>query len=339
MILYLSSPQHTNLLDFTGFYEPEGENVIKKLVGSFMLKQFVVYDMRNFSNFTEVVLDRMAFRDTDEEFVQAIREFLTMYSARVTVICEGLGRSDALFGALLESGVTNIVCDTEIRGIQQEITECLSKEGMMRYVPEMRKEIQEEGKERTERYDFRCRNVMIAVAGSQARVGTTTMAIGLCTWLARVGASVCYIEANQSGHLAALARGYGMEQEAGGWKYEGVYYGWKEPQQDVNFHVYDLGDALHGRRDILECAGLKLLVCGTKPYELGFSARLQREFEGMDAWLICPFVADGVKAELTEAFQNEWHKVRFPGYQPELTDGGCNGRLYKEIVAEYIGEE
>lgn len=38
MILYLSSPQHTNLLDFTGFYEPEGGKVIKKLVGSFVLK-------------------------------------------------------------------------------------------------------------------------------------------------------------------------------------------------------------------------------------------------------------------------------------------------------------
>ncbi len=336
MILYLSSPQHTNLLDFTGFYEPEGGKVIKKLVGSFVLKQFVIYDMRNFSHFTEVVLDRTAFGDTDEEFVQAIREFLTMYSARVTVICEGLRRSDVLFGALLESGIMNIVCDTEIRGIQQEITECLSEGGMRRYVPEMRKEIQEEGKEKTERYDFKYRNVMIAVAGSQARVGTTAVAIGLCTWLARVGASVCYIEANQSGHLEALARGYGMEQEADGWKYEGVHYGWGEPQWDVNFHVYDLGDAMNGRRDILECVGLKLLVCGTKPHELGFSVRLQREFAGVDAWLLCPFVADEVKEELTEAFQNEWHKVRFPGYQPELTDGGCNGGVYKEIVAEYI---
>lgn len=339
MILYLSSPQHTNLLDFTGFYEPEGGEVIKKLVGSFMLKQFVVYDMRNFSHFTEVVLDRSAFGDTDGEFVQAIREFRTMYSARVTVICEGLGRADALFGALLENGVTNIVCGTEIQEIQQEITECLSGEGMTRYVPEMRKETWDEGKEGIEQYNFKCRNVMVAVAGSQARVGTTTVAIGLCAWLARVGASVCYVETNQSGHLAALARGYGMEQEADGWGYEGVHYGWTKIQRDVNFYVYDLGDAMNGRRDILECAERKLLVCGTKPYELGFSVRMQREFARMDAWLLCLFVADGVKEELTGAFQNEWHRVRFPGYQPELTDGGCNGGLYQEIVAEYIEKE
>ena len=121
MILYLSSTQHTNLLDFTGFYEPDSEMPIKKMVGSFVLKQFVVYDMRSFAHFTDVVLDRPAFGDTDEEFAQAIEEFLTMYSARVTVICEGLTRADPLFQSLLDSGVGIIVCDSEIGEIQQEI--------------------------------------------------------------------------------------------------------------------------------------------------------------------------------------------------------------------------
>ena len=100
MILYLSSTQHTNLLDFTGFYEPDSEMPIKKMVGNFVLKQFVVYDMRSFAHFKDVVLDRPAFGDTDEEFAQAIEEFLTMYSARVTVICEGLTQADPLFQAV-----------------------------------------------------------------------------------------------------------------------------------------------------------------------------------------------------------------------------------------------
>nr|WP_217937241.1 hypothetical protein [Enterocloster clostridioformis] len=87
MILYLSSTQHTYLLDFTGRYDPDSDMPIKKLVGSYLLKQFVVHDMRNFSHFTDVVLDRLAFGDDDSEFAEAIEEFLTMYHARVTVIC------------------------------------------------------------------------------------------------------------------------------------------------------------------------------------------------------------------------------------------------------------
>ena len=56
MVLYLSSVQHTNLLDFTGLYEPDSGMPIKRMVGWFSLKQFIVYDMRNFSHFTDVVL-------------------------------------------------------------------------------------------------------------------------------------------------------------------------------------------------------------------------------------------------------------------------------------------
>ena len=53
----------------------------------------------------------------------------------------------------------------------------------------------------------------IAVVGAQSRVGTTTVAVGLCVWLARVGASVCYVQVNQSGGLGVLAKGNGMEPE------------------------------------------------------------------------------------------------------------------------------
>lgn len=78
MILYLSSTEHTNLLYFTGWYDTDSDTPIKKMVGSFVLKQFIIYDMRNFSHFTGVILDRIAFGDTDEEFAEAIEEFLTM---------------------------------------------------------------------------------------------------------------------------------------------------------------------------------------------------------------------------------------------------------------------
>ena len=88
MILYLSSTQHTNLLDFTGRYDPDSDMPIKKLVGSYLLKQFVVHDMRNFSHFTDVVLARLAFGDDDSEFAEAIE----------------LPKGTALIGVLSQSG-------------------------------------------------------------------------------------------------------------------------------------------------------------------------------------------------------------------------------------------
>ncbi|MBS4933412.1 MAG: C39 family peptidase, partial [Clostridiales bacterium] len=91
----LSSIQHTNLLDF--LWEQEKEELpIKKLVGKFSLKQFVLYDMRNFAHVTELVLDRTAFNDSDEEIAEAIEEFLMMYQVRITLIYEGLKQEDML---------------------------------------------------------------------------------------------------------------------------------------------------------------------------------------------------------------------------------------------------
>lgn len=332
MILYLSSTQHTNLLDFTGFYEPDSEMPIKRMVGNFVLKQFVVYDMRSFSHFTDVVLDRPAFGDTDEEFVQAIEEFLTMYCARVSVICEGLSQSDPLFRTLLESGVGNIVYSAEMEEMQQEIRECLSVQGMTRYMPEMRPD----RSGRQAQYQFACENITIAVVGSQSKIGVTTAAIGISVWLAHVGVAVCYVETNKSTHLAALVRGYEMESEQDGWYFEGVHYRNTEPQGNVNFIVYDIGSNFAAKRELLERADIRLLVCGTKPHELGDTVRLQDAFAGTHACLLRPFVAEGIKDDLAATLQNNYHKVIFSEYQPELTNSNCNAKLYQSIVAGYI---
>lgn len=330
MVLYLSSVQHTNLLDFTGWYDPESETPIKKMVGSFVLKQFVIYDMRNFSHFSDVVLDRLAFGDTDTEFGEAIEEFLTMYHARVTVICEGLTQSDPLFAALLNSGIGNIVCDKEITAIQCEISECLSDTGMTRYNPKERP--QKTGKAK---YHFDCKNVRIVVASSQPRIGATTVAMGLCGWLQNAGATVCYIEANTSKHLAAFAKGYEMEQENGGWFFEGVHYQ-TTPLQDVNFLVYDVGSDFYAGQELLHIADMRLLVCGTKPNEYPYTVQLRKKLETYHAYMLCPFVAEDSRIDMAEALHNDYHKVLFLEYQPEPTSGFVQAKAFKTMIVKYI---
>ena len=331
MILYLSSTQHTNLLDFTGWYDANSEMPIKKMVGSFVLKQFIIYDMRNFSHFSEVVLDRIAFGDSDKEFAEAIEEFLTMYSPRITVICEGLKPDSPLFQALLNSGVGNIVCDTEISAIQREITECLSEQGMIRYHPKERTK-QAEG---IKHYRFDCENIHIAVISSQPRMGATTMAIGLSSWLAAVGASVCYIEENDSGILTGMAADYDMEPDGDGWRLDGVHYGKSPIKEPVNFIVHDIG-FMTSLNETVQTADMLLTVCGTKPYELPHTMLLLKKLETMDTYVLCPFTHEKVKGDYAAFLQNDFHKVLFLEYQPELTDGMSNAKTYKTMMTQYI---
>ena len=243
------------------------------------------------------------------------------------MICEGLTPADPLFQALLDSGVGNIVCDTEIAAIQQEITECLSETGMTRYSP----------KERPApvggvKYRFDCQNIRIAVVGSQPRIGVTTAAISLCHWLQGVGATACYVEDNESRVLPILARSYGMEQDGDGWRFEGVQYRGQEPETPVHFIVRDMGSS----GVVPQETDLMVMLCGTKAWELPYTAKLKRTQDGSYAYILCPFVVEDSRGDVAEALQDDYHKVLFLDYQPEPTDGAANAKQFKTMITKYI---
>lgn len=328
MILYLSSQQHTNLLDFLA--EQEDALPIKKMTGNFMLKQFVIYDMRNFSHCTELVLDRIAFGDEDGDFAHAIEEFLTMYNARITVICEGLKENVPLCKALLDIGVGNIVTSVDIREMQEEIRQSLSNRGMARYSPRERKKLQK----REEHYQFAADGVRIAMVSSQSRIGTTTTALGFAAWLGSVGASVAYVEKNGSGIIPFLRDAYEMDEEAGGCRLEKMWYGTQTPEAGFDFLIEDYGIGRpEADMDIL------LLVCGMKPYEIEHTMRLLGQYETRPAFILCPFVEKALQDTYAEAFQTDYHKIFFLGYQPDCMDGSPNAKVFKNIVERYIAGE
>lgn len=215
--------------------------------------------------------------------------------------------------------------------MQREISECLSETGMTRYNPKERPKKQDGAI----RYRFNCENVHIAVMAAQPRAGATTVAMGLCVWLQSVGATVCYVEANASRHLTVLARAYEMEQTDSGWLMDGVQYR-TTPGQSVNFIVHDLGSDIAAGQDKVAAAHLRLLVGGTKPYEYPYTVLLRKKFEASHAFILCPFVAEESRVDFAEALQNDYHKVLFMEYQPELTNGSVQAKAYKNIIAKYI---
>ncbi|WP_044482091.1 hypothetical protein [Paenibacillus antibioticophila] len=83
MILYLTSNARVNLLDFL---EEEQELPVKKLVGQFSFLSIVVRDMRHFAHVRYVALDRAAMTDSDNELIQALLSYLTIYDMRMVLI-------------------------------------------------------------------------------------------------------------------------------------------------------------------------------------------------------------------------------------------------------------
>ncbi|EBK2060175.1 cryptochrome/photolyase family protein, partial [Salmonella enterica subsp. enterica serovar Typhi] len=110
MILYLTSEARVNLLDFL---EKEQELPIKKLTGGFSLLSFVIKDMRHFAHVRYVTLDRAAITESDEELIQALLSYQTIYDIRVVLIVEGLPPGSPFLQELIQIGILNIVTATE----------------------------------------------------------------------------------------------------------------------------------------------------------------------------------------------------------------------------------
>ena len=170
------------------------------------------------------------------------------------------------------------------------------------------------------------------MVGSQPRIGVTTAAISLCHWLQGVGATACYVEDNESRVLPILARSYGMEQDGDGWRFEGVQYRRQEPEAPVHFIVRDMGSS----GVVPQETDLMVMLCGTKAWELPYTAKLKRTQDGSYAYILCPFVVEDSRGDVAEALQDDYHKVLFLDYQPVPTDGAANAKQFKTMITKYI---
>lgn len=157
------------------------------------------------------------------------------------------------------------------------------------------------------------------------------MALGFTAWLGSVGASVAYVEKNASGIIPYLSDAYEMDEEAGGYRLEKMWYGTQIPDAGFHFVLKDFGTARpEADEDIL------LLVCGTKPYEIAHTMKLLEQYETKAAFVLCPFVDVALQDTYAEAFQTDYHKVFFLEYQPDCMNGSSNDKVFKTIIGRYI---
>ena len=264
MLLYLSSNGKSGLTDLL-----EGQElVVKKLVGKFSLKQFVAKDLRNYTGCKFFLLDVSCIEEQLDDFIVALRSMQIMLDVRIIPLLSGMEKAEAYIGRLVDIGVTDIVAADSQDGIRDELGQCLSEKGMQRYVPAeesfMRDTVLEEAPEPIEivKYRWNCRNVKIAVAGTQRRSGVTVTAFNLAAWLIARGASACYVEANTNRHLNWIVNIYDAEKDGDAYPVGGIdCYFTNEMNKDYDFIIYDCG-TINDLPTVFKEADIRLL-CGS----------------------------------------------------------------------------
>ena len=334
MLLYLSSNDHINLLDFLN---DEHGIIIKKLSGTFSLRQFVLGDLRSLNHFQYMVIDLNAIKDSNSDIMEAVNAYKKMFTSRLIFYIEDMKEHHDLVHKLIENGIYNIVTATDVETIKTEFLNSVSDLGiskrdiMLKLTPE-----EFAFKTSMDSYEFSKKDIKIAVTGVQHRVGTTTMAINLANYLSSIGAKVCYVEANEHDHLSKLPAFYqGMIVKDDVILYNGVKYLslHSECHDDFDFIIYDMGVIENRIISAIRKNCDATILCATgKPYEFN---NIEKHINLLDTTpinIVISFVAESDQHKYLKLYKD----IHFSNYTPNYFDGEINQSIWLSVIKPFI---
>jgi hypothetical protein len=187
---------------------------------------------------------------------------------------------------LINLGIFNIITESMVNGLREEIEMCLFNGMTERYIKSKVGLLV--GEEKEVLFDFKGKQITIGVVGSQHRVGTTTVAMQFATYLRSIGANVSYVEANNSGHLRLIAEHYNMQRDGLGYQYNGISFDYINSTNNTifDFIVFDLGILSSMTIKGLLNSRLRILCSGKQPHELPFWNKAEELLGDMDYSMI-----------------------------------------------------
>lgn len=344
MLLYLSSNENIELFDFI---VEENGMLVEKLSGEFLLKKFVVHDMRNLSHFSYIAVDLEAIKDPIEDIIEGIRAFNTMYDARIILFTE---KTDVeyLNKIIDEANIYNIISGKTIDKIQKEIRICISNQGMSKHYAKMAVNLGYDENQDIENNSglplakvkqFDAKNIKIIVSGVMNRIGTTTTAMNLAVFLSELGAKVSYTEGNGSNHLSSIHSYFFFNNPiANSYFTDGkvdYYFQGNIPIDDrYNFNIIDIGVLAFKNLKITEIGNINILCGGSKPYELPYMNEALKIIKEMDKFNIMLPLESKEDIGKIDDFKNL--NIHFARYSPLLFDKNINAEVWENILSDYL---
>ena len=330
MFLYLTTNAKSTIIDGA---TKDSEMAIKKLTGNFNINNFVTKDMRNYVTAHYVAIDYSCVEDTLDDFILALQSFQMMFSARIIIILSGCESTDDLVKKLVSVGVINLVTADTVDGVTNELIECLSDEGMQKYISPSSKLLLPKAN-LIPQYAWSASNVKIAVMGTQRRSGVTVTAFNMAEWLTARGASVCYVEMNQTKLLQILLGIYDAQLHNNCASLDGIdCYLTNSLQKDYNFIIYDCGTDEH---ENFKNADMRILCGSMLPYEI---PAFHSVLSSLNERSVCN-VALSIPQELTgycTALFGE--DLRIADISHSLFASNINEHIYYPLIEPYILED
>jgi len=274
--------------------------IIKKLSGEFYLKKFVIHDMKSLDHYTYVVVDIECLKDDEDDVLEAITAFRTIYNPKLILIAKNI--ENALLSRIVnEAKVYSVITSSEIESIQEDIMRCFDNE----------EKFQEEIIKHVRRFN-------------------------LATFLADIGARVSYTEANESGYLSKIASYYGFKDSS--YKYVDYYYNGNIPL-NCSFNIIDIGLLNEKKLKIFNSSDIAdvKIICGAARQSEYEPLMNILEAAGEDLNVVLSSSSEKERNTMKKLLKNNKNKIYFTDDSAELFDTKDTD-IFMQILRERIVE-
>lgn len=250
------------------------------LVGSecsneFFLLKYVKENISNssFSGLDIFIIDTCALKDTDEDIIQAFEMLRIMSSdLRIVVLATNRCEGDELLRQCFNMSIYDIITTDDFLKIKEEL--CISITEGRRYRDAL--PFKDTITEDPTKYEMKQNvdQIMIAVAGSEQRIGVTHNVIVLANYLRKRGYLVAVAEMNQSNDFEKIRKSF-VEPiiDESYFTLKGIdYYRYGEFQKVLekpyNFIIVDFGLYEKCSIEAYQSSEVQIIIAGAKPWEI-----------------------------------------------------------------------
>ncbi|WP_312668302.1 hypothetical protein [Tissierella praeacuta] len=296
--------------------------------------------MRSLNHFSYIAaIDLELINDEEDKIIQAIVAFKSMYYARIIIFAE---KADInLLNRIVDETQTyNIITDKDIEKIIEEIRICVSPQGMNKeYLLKSMNTSMDFDIETITQYSFTGENIKIIIAGAMRRVGTTTTAMNMASYLSSIGAKVSYTEANGNSHLEKIHSYFffNIPITSEHFSQDGVdyFFNGNIPMENYNFNIIDIGTLNERNLKVFEIGEIKMLCSGIKPYEI---PQLHDALDILNRDDIDIILSEGKISNVKKELLVNQDKIHYTKFSSDLFDNTINSDVWKVILSKYIIE-
>lgn len=346
MIYYMSSPvYHQAILEvLEQTAEMAVDNRVSEEVG---LLELMRKDITKFGNIEKLIIDLNCVIDLEDEIIQALEMYRVMYNeSRVILLATNYEAGDSLLTACFQMGIYDLIITDDFNEVKNELLDSLQRgktfKDSIRFKEKKGTEekliIKSEVKQVVNK-------VMLAITGTDPRMGVTHLAIMMAGFLRSRGFRIALVERNESKDFSAIKESFDAIAFEYGFSIGSIDY-YPACTDEVlnmvvgkayNFIILDYGDVTETDFVEFNKCEKQFIVCGSKPWETQSLNRLFSMFPEnvlKNYHYLFNFTEKKNRAALKKGM-GVLEQVYFPSYVPDPFNSHDFVNA-EEIFAQYL---